>query len=94
MHYPINWLNDQAIRACFTYQTRFLHSPPVGLLPIGSYQRDQTDTHDNIVDRARHLGVEGQFDVVFTDGRLWAKTSGGRISLGTPDRFQRMRDRP
>ena len=88
MIYPINYMWSD-IRNCFSYQTRFLGAPRFGSLPIGIYQKDQFSMHDNIVDRARHLGVQGQFEVIFTEGSLWAKISGGRIRLGSGINFQR-----
>lgn len=95
MIYPINWNDDAAIRACFSYQTRFLGAPRVFDLPPGMYQKDQVDMHDNIVDGAKHLGAqraEGQIEVIFTDRSLWAKIPGGRIRLGSGRDFQRWRD--
>jgi hypothetical protein len=93
MQYPIDWTKDGAIRACFTYQTKHLAGPRFGVLPISWYQRDHADIHDNIVGRAKTLGVTGVFAVIFTDGRLWAKISGGRISLGSATTFNRAIDR-
>jgi hypothetical protein len=94
MIYPINYMLESDIRNCFTYQTRFLGAPRFGSLPIGIYQKDHVDMHDNIVDRARHLGVEGQFEVKFTEGSLWARISGGRIRLGSGENFRRWREKP
>jgi hypothetical protein len=93
MIYPINWNSERDIKACFVYQTRFLKGPLFGALPIGMYQKDHVDCHDNIVDRARTLGVEGTFKVKFSEGSLWAQMSDlVWIRLGSGVNFQRWRD--
>ncbi len=71
MKYPINWKDDNSIRQVFSYQTLIGIAPKFGSRPIAWYQAHQCHAHDIIVEMARKVGIEGEFNIKCRNGIIY-----------------------
>lgn len=86
MKLPVDFRNDQKVRAAFAWLTRIGASPHFGSRPIGWYQQHQ-------VAAIEILEKSGAEEVKLSKGMIRGRVQKHWIDLGTPDELYRLADK-